>query len=212
MLINWHDSYSIHNTKIDNQHKKLFELAKKASLMGGKYASREEIREILAEFFEYMKVHFADEEAYMESIDYPLLGDHRELHKHIVKELAATILQIKNVNEMKEKLGVIAQEWLLDHILHHDMLIEKYRMRSILDEKNGTKEQKTHSSIAKEEQQEDSQPTKKQDGYYYSCGCEGKVHAIPKNAHNDIQKKGLSYKCKKCGQTIVYTGHFYFAQ
>ncbi len=210
MLINWHDSYSIHNNKIDDQHKKLFELAKKASLMGGKYVSREEIREILAEFFEYMKVHFGDEEAYMESINYPLLHDHRELHKHIVKELAATILQIKNVNDMKEKLGVIAQEWLLDHILHHDMLIEKYRMRSILDEKNnGLKGQKTPDTI---QEQEEAQPAKKQEGYYYSCGCDNKIHAIPENVHSNIQKKGLSYKCKKCGKTIVYTGRFYFAE
>ncbi|HOI84169.1 MAG TPA: hypothetical protein PKW30_07645, partial [Campylobacterales bacterium] len=104
----------------------------------------------------------------------------------------------------------IAQEWLLDHILHHDMLIEKYRMRSILDEKNnGLKGQKTPDTI---QEQEEAQPAKKQEGYYYSCGCDNKIHAIPKNAHSDIQKKGLSYKCKKCGQTIAYTGRFYFAE
>ncbi len=205
MLINWHDNYSIHNKTIDEQHKKLFELAKKASMVGSRCASREEIREILAEFFEYMKVHFNDEEAYMESIDYPLLHDHRELHKHIVKELAATILQIKNVNEMKEKLGIIAQDWLLEHILHHDMLIEKYRLRSALDEQSAQKEMHRPKIETQEEE------PKKQEGHYYSCGCEKKIHAIPKITHSDIQKKGLSYKCKKCGKAIIYTGYCYFS-
>lgn len=202
MLINWQEGYSIHNKKIDEQHKKLFELAKKASLISNKFASREEIRGILGEFFEYMKVHFNDEEVYMESIGYPLLADHRELHKHIVKELSATILQIKNVNDMKEKLGVIAQDWLLDHILHHDMLIERFRARSVLDEQ-AAKEQESKRPATIEQEQ-----ASKQKGYYYSCGCKDKIHALKKEIHDSIQIKHLTYKCKQCGEPIVYTGNF----
>ncbi len=203
MLINWQEGYSIHNKKIDEQHKKLFELAKKASLISNKFASREEIREILSEFFEYMKVHFGDEEAYMESIGYPLLADHKDLHKHIVKELSSTILQIKNVNDMKEKLGIIAQEWLLDHILHHDMLIERYRARSILDEQ---------AAAAKEQPIPEPKETliKQKEGYYYSCDCKDKIHTVSKKIHSDIQEKSMSYKCKQCGKPIAYTGNFYF--
>ena len=207
MLINWHDSYSIHNQLIDDQHKKLFELAKKASMMGNKFTSREEIKEILAEFFDYMKVHFSAEEEYMASIGYPLLDDHKQLHKHIIQELAATIISIKNVNEMKEKLGVIAQEWLLNHILYQDMLIEKYRIRSAIDAENAAIVEKTapqESAVSAEIVEE-----KKKDGYYYSCGCENKIHVIPETVHLKIQQSKAVYRCKICSQAIVYTGQAY---
>ncbi len=213
MLINWHDSYSIHNKKIDEQHKMLFELAKKASLMGNKYTSREEIKEILADFFEYMKVHFADEEAYMESIGYPILDDHKQLHKFIIKELASTIMNIKNVNDMKEKLGVIAQEWLLNHILQQDMLIEKYRLRSIIDAESALREApKPEKPVEVEEPKEEAVAVapKKREGYYYGCGCENKIHIIPENVHLNIQNKTSVYKCRYCSQPIVFTGESYF--
>lgn len=210
MLINWHDSYSIHNKKIDEQHKILFELAKKASLMGNKYTSREEIKDILAEFFDYMKVHFSDEEAYMELIGYPELDEHKKLHKYIIQELATTILNIKNVNEMKEKLGVIAQEWLLGHILHQDMLIEKYRAKSFIEATKTVKEEPKPQAVKQEEPLQEAVLPKKKEGYYYGCGCKGKAHVVAQEIHNNIQHKSMSYKCKQCGRAIAYTGRFYF--
>jgi hemerythrin len=210
MLINWHDSYSIHNKKIDEQHKMLFELAKKAALMGNKYTSREEIKDILAEFFDYMKVHFSDEEALMESIGYPDLDDHKKLHKYIIQELASTILNIKNVNDMKEKLGVIAQEWLLNHILHHDMLIEKYRAKTSAQAENANREQKPTEEEEPAATVEEKVAPKKKEGYYYKCKCEGKLHVVSKNIYIDIEKNSMVYKCKKCGSAIKYTGHSYF--
>lgn len=205
MLINWHDSYSIHNALIDEQHKKLFDLAKKAYLMGNKFTSREEIKGILAEFFDYMKVHFTAEEEYMASIGYPLLDDHKGLHKHIIQELSIAIVNIKNVNDMKEKLGVIAQEWLLNHILYQDMLIEKYRARSLVESENTAKiVEKTapqENTIATEAAEE-----KKKEGYYYACGCENKTHVIPESVHLKIQQSKSVYRCKVCSQAIVFTG------
>jgi len=209
MLINWHDSYSIHNVKIDEQHKILFELAKKASLMGNKYTSREEIKDILSEFFDYMKVHFTDEEMLMASIGYPELEEHKKLHKYIIQELASTILKIKNVNEMKEKLGVIAQEWLLNHILHHDMLIEKYRAKTSAQAENENRKQQPINEVRPSIVEEQVAP-KKKEGYYYRCECEDKLHTVANNIHIDIEKNSMVYKCKKCGSAIKYTGHFYF--
>lgn len=203
MLINWHDSYSVGNKKIDEQHKELFELAKKAYLMGTKHTSREEIRDILGSFFEYMKVHFRDEEKYMEYVNYPDLEEHKKLHKQIIKELANTIVKIKNVNEMKEKLGVISQEWLLEHILHQDMLVAKYyKAKNAPDS-----ESKSAPSSARTT--EDKGATKKKEGYHYKCGCKARTHIIDKKTHEKMQA-GSSYKCKICGEIIVYTGHFYF--
>ncbi len=73
MIPVWDDKYSVGNNGIDKQHKKLFELAKKSYIYANKNISREDIRNIITEFFEYMKEHFRDEEIYLELIEYPYL-------------------------------------------------------------------------------------------------------------------------------------------
>lgn len=201
MLIAWNENYSIHNAKIDEQHKRLFELARKASLINNKHASIQEIRKILMEFFDYMKVHFSDEEIYMQSIGYPLLEDHKELHRYIVKELATVIIGIKNVNDMKEKINIIAQEWLLEHILYHDMLIERFRARSILDEQNGSAE--AERDDIQEQNDEIEVEYSKPKTYRYVCRCPNKIHVVSEGIHNKIKYENAKFKCKNCGYPIV---------
>lgn len=71
MLPKWDNSYSVHNAKIDEQHKKLFKLAAKVEVVSDRSVSKNEVKELLAEFFNYMKDHFNDEEKYMQLIGYP---------------------------------------------------------------------------------------------------------------------------------------------
>ncbi|MCH5336895.1 MAG: hemerythrin domain-containing protein, partial [Campylobacter sp.] len=74
MLPTWNNSYSVFNSKVDEQHKKLFELCAKLEVMFDRPVNKDEIKALLAEFFNYMKYHFNDEEKYMELIGYPELG------------------------------------------------------------------------------------------------------------------------------------------
>lgn len=203
MLPIWSDSFSVHNQLIDEQHKKLFELAHKAYSAGNKHTTRENIKEILSEFFQYMNVHFADEESYMEEIGYPEIEAHKELHKHIIKELSATIKNIKSINDMKEKLQVVSQEWLLQHILHNDMLIEKYRIVSTLKKQ---KEEATKKQDEKKTLQEnkDKEPDKV---VFYECGCKGKIHKLSLILHDNIQKNNKVFMCKACKKPIFLSAH-----
>lgn len=50
MLPKWDNSYSVHNAKIDGQHKKLFELAAKVEVVSDRSVSKNEVKELLAEF------------------------------------------------------------------------------------------------------------------------------------------------------------------
>ena len=104
MVPSWDDKYSIGNSDIDLQHQKLFDLAKKSFIYANKNVSREEIRDIVAEFFEYMKEHFKDEQEYMELIGYPNLHEHTMIHKDIIASMAGLIKTAKNVNDLKENL------------------------------------------------------------------------------------------------------------
>lgn len=188
MIPSWSDSFSIKNARIDKQHMKLFDLAKQAYILSSRNASKEEMRQILAGFFDYMKVHFRDEEEYMAAINYPELEAHKQIHRFIVQRMAELIKQIHNVNDLKENLVVIAKEWLLQHILQEDMKIEIYRRKAALE--HTLKE--TH---------EDKK-------YYYICGCNDKVHTINTKIHQKIQQ-GAKFKCKICEESIAFYDDFY---
>ncbi|EEO26224.1 bacteriohemerythrin [Helicobacter winghamensis] len=186
MMIEWSDSYSVHNAHIDTQHKKLFDLAKQAYIMLNHQVTPDEIRTILAEFCNYIKEHFNDEEQYMEKIGYPDIVNHKKIHNELTKSLVMLIKNVKNVNDMKEKLHIIAKKWLLEHILKEDMKIERFR-RSML---TGQDPEITEGEIELATEV-----------YYYGCACSGKLHDVPLDIHRRIEK-GEKFRCKTCKQDI----------
>ena len=95
-------------------------LLKKSFIYANKNISREEICNIVVEFFEYMKEHFKDEQEYMDLIGYPYLKEHTMMHKDIIAGMASLIKTSKNVSDLKENLSLIAEKWLVDHILKED--------------------------------------------------------------------------------------------
>ena len=111
----WDDKFSIHNDVIDVQHKKLFDIAHRAGLLISKQVDGNEIKKILVELFEYMKVHFHDDEAYMASIGYPGLERQSAMHQQIIRDMTDLIQNIRY--DFKQKLAIITEEWLINHIL-----------------------------------------------------------------------------------------------
>ncbi|MBT0863705.1 bacteriohemerythrin [Campylobacter coli] len=193
MLPKWDSSFSVHNAKIDEQHKKLFELAAKVEIVSDKSVSKNEIKELLAEFFNYMKDHFNDEEKYMQLIAYPALEEHRKIHKEIIQTMINLIKDIKSTNDLKEKLYIIAKKWLLEHILYEDMKVEKWRSSSL-----ATDEGKDVSFEAVDD--DDDKPQ----FYLYKCNCPGKIHDVPYGIHQKIELQGNKFTCKTCKQAIVF--------
>ncbi|EOI0502993.1 bacteriohemerythrin [Campylobacter coli] len=193
MLPKWDSSFSVHNAKIDEQHKKLFELAAKVEIVSDKSVSKNEIKELLAEFFNYMKDHFNDEEKYMQLIAYPALEEHRKIHKEIIQTMINLIKDIKSTNDLKEKLYIIAKKWLLEHILYEDMKVEKWRSSSL-----ATDEGKDVSFEAADDDYDKPQ------FYLYKCNCPGKIHDVPYGIHQKIELQGNKFTCKTCKQAIVF--------
>lgn len=195
MLPKWENQFSVYNARIDEQHKKLFELAAHVEQISDRAVSKGEIKDLLADFFSYMKDHFYDEEKYMEVIGYPDLASHRAIHKGIVQTMIELIQNIKTTNDLKEKLYVVAKQWLLEHILYEDMKVATYR-RSLLATDDG---QDVEFKLDDEEQKNQEAKT-----YLYKCECKGKVHDVPLNIHKKIQSGKKNFNCKVCKKPIKF--------
>lgn len=126
MITQWDEKYSLNNPKIDEQHKELFRLSAMVELLNDK-TTKKEIKELLNTFFTYMGQHFKDEEAYMKSINYPLLSKHKELHQKIIDDFVNLIKKNNSLKDLKIEMKKATKKWLIDHILENDLKIERWR-------------------------------------------------------------------------------------
>ncbi len=121
----WSNEYKIGISSVDAQHKKLFDLVNALYEINDDNM-KEELRNILYAFSDYMEIHFKDEEDYMLSIGYPELEEHKKIHKDIVERLLKLIHTPAKLNVIKSKMRVVAKRVLIDHILHEDMKIKLF--------------------------------------------------------------------------------------
>ena len=122
------EEYKIGVPMIDEEHTHLFELVEEAyqllkeEFITDKY---DHIMSILQELKEYTIKHFADEEDYMESIDYPAIFIQKAQHKAFVEKLEE--LDKMNLDENQDKiiedLLTFLTDWLVNHIMKVDKLI-----------------------------------------------------------------------------------------
>jgi len=132
--IPWDNRYEIGIEKVDEQHKKLFDLINKLYELDDNEDTKEELRIILYEFNEYMKVHFKDEENYMSSIKFPLLSEHKQLHKEIIDSLAQIIHTPARLGIVKSKMRIVSKRVLVDHIMNEDSKIKLFLLEKENDE------------------------------------------------------------------------------
>ncbi len=117
--------------QIDAEHARLFEIIADANqviyaeFLHDKY---DEIVRILAELREYTRVHFRDEEAIMERINYPELPAQKKAHASFEEKLAEINLEEidDNQQEYLEELVDYLITWLSVHILHMDKKIGEF--------------------------------------------------------------------------------------
>ena len=179
MLTELSDDFIFHHQIIDEQHQKLFALAHRAYKAANGHVAVNDIKNILIEFFDYMKTHFKDEEEYMKAIGFPQLEEHKKIHRQIVNDMAGMVKNVHSVDVLKEMIATIAKDWLLTHILQEDMCYEKYRE----EQQNATCEVKY---------------------YYYTCACPGKEHKLTESMHLFIKNSSHPTNCQECHQPIQF--------
>lgn len=117
----WKERYSLGNSEIDEQHKKLFELINSVP-----DANESQLLTIVDEISRYVAYHFTSEEKLMKEINYPEMDEHIMEHRALIEE-AKELRENGNAHTLsKENLYQILKEWLLHHILTIDMKMKPY--------------------------------------------------------------------------------------
>jgi len=115
---------------IDNEHRKLFEIADELynlrhdEFIPDKY---DNIRKILEELKDYTITHFEHEEEYMKSIGYKKMFTQLSQHdalREIINGWDLDSIDEDQDDAIDEMLGTVT-DWLINHILNQDKFIGK---------------------------------------------------------------------------------------
>ncbi|MDA3962224.1 MAG: hemerythrin family protein [Planctomycetota bacterium] len=112
----WNERYSVGNPEIDQQHKRMFELANSLP----EVASSQDVRPLVLRLFKYTREHFSCEEEMMRSIGYPLVAEHVALHEGLIGKLCKVSEQPLGGGDDVLKFKEFVYAWLVDHIMTED--------------------------------------------------------------------------------------------
>lgn len=127
-LIKWKDEFSIGIDEIDEQHKKIFDIANEAyDLLKDEFTidKYDRITELLEELKNYAKIHFSFEEEYMLSIRYKGYFSHKIAHDTFVDKVNSYDLDAIDENQDHYILEILefVVNWISQHILVTDKKI-----------------------------------------------------------------------------------------
>jgi len=121
----WRSEYNINNFKIDTEHQKLFTIAREAMLISklqNDVEIKSKLKEIIVKLFQYVNLHFSNEEKYMQEISYPEIDDHKFLHKNMLNMLTNLISELNNLElkSIEVSLSNFIDEYFIRHIVLED--------------------------------------------------------------------------------------------
>ncbi len=127
-MISWKEEYRTGIPLVDEQHKKLFEIADdiflliKDSVAVDKY---DRILKLLEELKDYTIYHFDSEEKYMQTIAYKNYFSHKKEHAQFIEKIEGIDLTKLDENQNAYLLDIMdyVVTWIGTHILEKDKMI-----------------------------------------------------------------------------------------
>ena len=126
-IIKWEDRFSVGNSAIDAQHKRLFDILNSIAQNVHTSVQSDSITHLLNQLSSYASYHFTFEQKNMQEIGYPDYLSHLEQHRQYIKK----VFQLTNdaINEKQsvtQEMFDFLQTWLLNHVLKSDQQAWEY--------------------------------------------------------------------------------------
>ena len=125
-LLTWSNMFSVGVKDIDDQHKKLVELANSLNDAMKAGNGKETLGAVLGELITYTVTHFAFEERLMETHKYPLSPQHKQEHKDLVKTVGEFSAKFERGDvTLTTEVMTFLRDWLTRHIMNSDKMFGK---------------------------------------------------------------------------------------
>jgi hemerythrin-like metal-binding protein len=118
----WSPKFELGVPSMNDEHKVIVGLMNRLWEQNQSGASQPELIDTLRKLHGYTAKHFADEEAYMESIVYPEIESHRNIHKNILHRLSLfrETYESQNNRIIPPDFFTFLKDWLTAHICYID--------------------------------------------------------------------------------------------
>lgn len=129
-LVNWDARFELGVEHMDDEHKGLIELMNKLFDLYEQRAGHATQCAALLELERRTIEHFAHEEAYQESIDYPGRVLHRRVHRSLLERLQGYRQEFQSSGELSDDFFTFLKLWLSGHIVGVDPKYAKHARRA----------------------------------------------------------------------------------
>ena len=118
----WKDEYLTGNAQIDREHQTLFEMFNALHVELHTTARHDVLKSMLIDINSHTVEHFQNEEALMQSHDYPGYDRHKHVHDNLLKKVSKLIMQFERQADFipNDHLTEFLHEWLAHHIRGED--------------------------------------------------------------------------------------------
>jgi hemerythrin-like metal-binding protein len=121
-LLRWLPEYSVNEAKLDNDHKKLFDLLNTAYEIVMNSKQMVCVHSVIGELSEYTRHHFSEEEQYMREKGFQEIDAHIAEHMEFKNKIEALNTHFHGNNlEVAQELIIVLGGWLLHHVIKEDI-------------------------------------------------------------------------------------------
>ncbi|MFO1528022.1 MAG: bacteriohemerythrin [Turneriella sp.] len=120
-LPEWSTQYAVGVPELDEQHARLFTIARRLIDACGDEKPDTRLLGILTELKDYTLYHFRKEEEVMAAAGYKGLEYHRQMHEFMAARLDFLTKQLRHGLLEKNELIEFMESWLTEHIIMEDM-------------------------------------------------------------------------------------------
>jgi len=125
-MFEWTSTMSIDDGFIDEDHKKLIDIANRVVQLHHPNRDAEELKQAIRELYDYVKYHFSREEKFMQKIQYLAADAHHQKHEAIVKDMNQYLTSSHHMGDMLDNFRMLMNKWVLHHIMDEDVALREF--------------------------------------------------------------------------------------